>query len=132
MNLTKIARSIVAVLGGYALMGLLITLVQETWLGGVSFSESSTPVLLTGGFFTFVCAVVAGAVAAWVAGHHPIHHAAVMCLLVVVETTWLITSGRTKDPLWFDLMASGSLLVGLLIGASLLMRVRRTEPASAA
>ena len=129
MIITKIVRGIVAVLGGYAIMGLLITLVQETWLGGVSFRISSTGVLLVGGFFTFLCAVVAGGIAGWVAGHHPVHHATVMCLLVTAETIWLVTSGRTKDPLWFDLIASGSLIVGLLIGASFLIRMRRTAPA---
>ena len=122
MNIAKIARSIVAVMGGYALMGLLITLVQETWLGGVSYTTSTTGVLLVGGFFTFLSAVVAGAVAGWVAGHHPLYHAAAMCVIVACETTWLITSGRTWDPLWFDLIASGSLVMGLLIGAAALMR----------
>ena len=131
MNMLKIARGIVAVLGGYAVMGLLITLVQETWLGGVSYTTSTTGVLLVGGFFTFLSAVAAGALAGWIAGHHPLHHAAVMCLLVALETTWLITSGRTKDPLWFDLIASGSLLAGLMIGASFLMRPRRVSPAPA-
>src|SRR5262245_7115824 len=78
MSLTTILRSIAGVLGGYALMGLLITLVQETWLGGISFRSSSAGVLLVGGFFTFLCAVVAGGFAGWVAGHHPVHHAAAM------------------------------------------------------
>jgi type II secretory pathway pseudopilin PulG len=111
----KTTRSLLAVVIGYAVMGFLITLVQESWFGGVSFSRSALAVLAISGFLTFLSAVAGGFLAAWIAGHHELWHAAAMCLLVSVEATWLITTGRTHDPLWFD-TAAGSLLAGILIG----------------
>jgi hypothetical protein len=98
-------------------MVILITLVQETWLGGVSFGESSFGVLTLAGAFTFLAAVVGGYLTALLAPGNGIAHAGVICLLVVAETTYLITSGRVEGPLWFDLAGGASLLVGLLLGA---------------
>jgi len=113
------ARSVLAVVIGYPLMGLRITLVQENWPGGVSYTHSSLWVLFLGGTFTFLSAVAAGWVAGWIAGHHPLLHALVMSAIVVGETAWLIATGRTVDPVWFDVCAGASLIVGLLVGASL-------------
>lgn len=110
-------RSVAAVVVGYVLMGALITLVQETWFGGVSYTKSSTGVLVTAGFFTFLAAVVGGYAAGWIAGRRPMLHGLAMSCLVVLETTWLIRSGKTWDPVWFDVTAAGSLVAGILIGA---------------
>ena len=118
-GLLSFVRSLVGVVGGYALMGLLITMVQEWWFGGVSYRKSATLVLIAAGFLTFLCAVAGGWLAGWIAGRHPVRHGLVMSAMVAAETTWLITSGRTTDPVWFDTMAAGSLVVGLLLGSSL-------------
>jgi len=115
----KAVRSVAGVLIGYALMGLLITIVQETWFGGVSYTKSSIGVLAVSGFFTFLSAVVGGYAAGLIAGHHPGWHGAVMSLMVACETTWLISSGRTHDPIWFDTAAAGSLVLGLMLGSLL-------------
>ncbi|HZI95393.1 MAG TPA: hypothetical protein VFE84_14200 [Patescibacteria group bacterium] len=127
MTWLKAVRSIVGVLAGYALMGLLITLVQETWFGGVSYTKSSLGVLAVSGFFTFLSAVAGGYIAGLIAGHHAGWHGAVMSLMVACETTWLISSGKTHDPLWFDTAAAGSLVLGLMLG-SLLRAAGGAEP----
>ena len=64
-----------------------------------------------------LAAVVGGYVAGLIAGRSPMLHGLVMSCMVAVETTWLISSGRTTDPLWFDVMAAGSLVVGILLGS---------------
>jgi len=119
MNWLKAVRSVVGVLIGYALMVLLITLVQETWFGGVSYTKSPVGVLVVAGLFTFLSAVVGGYAAGLIAGHHPGWHGAVISLMVACETTWLISSGRTHDPIWFDTTAAGELVLGLMLGSLL-------------
>jgi len=113
----RLGRSVAAVLVGYVLMGALITLVQETWFGGVSYTKSTAGVLVAAGFFTFLAAVVGGYAAGWIAGRRPMLHGLAMSCIVVVETSWLIGSGRTWDPTWFDVTAASSLIVGILLGS---------------
>ena len=48
----NLLRTIAGVAAGYAIMVVLITLVQETWFGGVELRESSLGVLLTAGLLT--------------------------------------------------------------------------------
>lgn len=117
MNLTlRVGRSLLAVVAGYVAMVLLITLVQEGIFGGVSFRKSSLVTLAIAGGLTFASAVVGGAIAAFIAGWKPFEHGLAMCGIVVIETSVLIATGKLADPLWFDLSASASLLVGILLG----------------
>ena len=55
-------------LAGYIALALTSTLVQEVWLGGVSYRDSGRIVLLLAGVFTPLCAFVGGLVGALVAG----------------------------------------------------------------
>jgi len=65
----RVLRTVIAVVIGYAVMVILITLVQETWLGGVSYRESPRSVLAMAGFFTFLSAAIGGgAVGTWLSG----------------------------------------------------------------
>lgn len=119
----KVIRGILAVVAGYAVMVVLITLVQENWLGGVAFGRSSLRVLLLAGAGTFLAAMIGGVIAAAISGWHRIAPL-VMCAVVVVETTTLVVTGRIAGPLWFDLSAAASLLVGIMLGAEVLLRAR--------
>lgn len=118
-------------LAGYVLMVVLITLVQETWLGGVSFQKSGAGVLVAAGAGTVLSAVAGGAFAALVAPARPHLHALAMCVLVAVETSYLVATGRVGGPLWFDLAAAASLVVGILAGASLVALRRQRAKALA-
>jgi hypothetical protein len=118
-TILSVARSVTAVVAGYAAMVVLITLVQERLFGGVSWGGSSWAELIGAGILTFLGAVAGGAIAAWIGGSRAGWHAAAMGALVVVETTTLIVTGRVTGPLWFDLGASSSLIAGILIGACL-------------
>ncbi|HEX5708147.1 MAG TPA: hypothetical protein VFX96_12670 [Pyrinomonadaceae bacterium] len=118
-KILRALRSVAAVMVGYVTMVVLITLVQETLFGGVSLQKSSPGVLVAAGAGTFLAAVVGGAVAGLIAPARPQLHALAMCVMVVIETSYLVATGRVGGPLWFDLMAAGSLVVGIILGASL-------------
>ncbi len=99
---------------GYAVMVVLITLVQEAWLGGVAWGESSPADLAAGGIGT----MASGFIGAWLASliaRSPTP-SWIMAVLVGVETTALILTGRLGGPLWFDLVAAASLAAAILAG----------------
>ncbi len=116
----KILRTAVGFVCGYALMVVLITLVQETWFGGVSFGTTPPVTLALAGFFTCVAAGLGAAAAAAIGGSGRIP-GGLMSGMVVVETTVLITTGRVSGPLWFDIASAGSLIVAILIGAEVFL-----------
>lgn len=125
-------RTLVGIVAGYGLMGLLITLVFENGLGGVNYGKSSAGVLLLAGLCGFASAVAGSMAAALISGGRRWITATVMSLLVVAETTWLVTSGRADGPVWFDALGALSLIVGIQLGALLYGRFRpRPEPAPA-
>ena len=125
-------RTILAIVVGYAVMVILITLVQETWLGGVSYRESPRSVLAMAGFFTFLSAGIGGLVAAWIGGRQYLAHGLAVAAGVVVETTVLLSTGGLSGPLWFDLLAALSLIIGILLGAALFSRLKSKRPPQAA
>lgn len=118
----RVLRTVLGVVIGYALMVVLITLVQEVWFGGVGFHDSSLLELALAGVLTFVCAMAGGATATIVAGTSARNPGFAMSIIVVIETTALVITGRLGGPLWFDLAASASLIVGILLGAELVLR----------
>lgn len=113
------ALALLGALIGYPLMGFLITIVQEWIFGGVGYNKSSLGVLLLAGAGTFLSAVAGGSVAARIVSFKNLYPNLLMCALVTVETTWLVRSGRTHDPVWFDCLAAGSLIIGILLGGGL-------------
>ena len=115
--LNRFLRGLTAVVAGEVTMVVLITLVQEGLFGGVSFTKSSGGILLISGALTFLAAVLGGFVAAWIARGFPMVPALILAAEVPLETTYLIVSGKTIDPVWFDMMAASTLVVGLLLGA---------------
>lgn len=126
----RILRSVAAILLGYILMSFLITLVQEVWLDGVSWRTSSMGVLVLAGFLTFLSAAAGGFVAGLIAVSGALFHALVMCLLVLIETTYLVVNGKADGPLWFDALASASLMFGILLGALFYARMKARKELS--
>lgn len=112
-------RFAAAVAAGYAAMVILITLVQETWLGGVGWGSSSPAALAAGGAGTFLAGMIGGFLATWIAAGHGHGPGLVMCAVVAVETSVLLASGKLAGPLWFDLAAAASLVVAILLGVRL-------------
>jgi hypothetical protein len=95
---------------GYVTLALTSTLVQEVWLGGVSYRESERLVLVLAGIFTPLCAFAGGLVGALVAGRSRWLAAAILCGLITVETTYLYTTQRVDGPLWFEAGAAAALI----------------------
>lgn len=114
--LLVLVRSVAAVVTGYIVLVLLSTLVQEFWLGGVSYRNSSLKTLILAGIFTPMSAVIAGYVAAAIARRWLLAHALPICLIIATETTVLYRTGRVDGPLWFEAMAGATLIGGVLLG----------------
>ena len=121
--MSRILRTGAGIVLGYTIMVVLITLVQETWFGGVSVSKSSIGVLVAAGLLTSLAAAIGSVAATAIARPFGRMAAIVMACVVVVETTVLVATGRVSGPLWFDLMAAGSLIVSILVGAEVLLRL---------
>ena len=116
-------RIVAGVACGYALMVVLITLVQEAWFGGVGWDKSPFGILAIAGFFTCVAAAIGAVIATVIARPAGRVAATIMSCLVGIETAVLVATGRVAGPLWFDLVAAASLIVAILLGAELLLRL---------
>jgi cation transport ATPase len=113
------ARAAIAVAAGYVVIALLSTLVQEIWLGGVSYQHSSRRVLVLAGIFTPLTAVAGGLATTWLSPRAPLRSCLALCGLIVAETTYLYVTGRVDGPLWFEAAAAASLVVAVLLGCML-------------
>ena len=61
--------------------------------------------------------VVAGFAVALIAGTRPYLHLVPMCALIVAETAYLYSRGLVDGPIWFEVSAGLSLIIGALAGA---------------
>ena len=107
---------------GYACMVLLIFVAQDLLFGGISYYDSPLYALAIGGILTALSAVVGGAIASRFFGRPGYPPALLMCCLVSLETTYLIRTGRLEGPLWFDVAAGASLVIGILAGVFIVRR----------
>ncbi len=117
--IARTLRSIAAIVAGYIALLFLTTAVQEGLFGGVSFHQSTLPVLIVAGLLTPLAGVGAGYVTARLAGTRPYLHVLPMSIAVAVETTFLYRSGRVDGPLWFEALAGAALIAGIVAGAAL-------------
>lgn len=117
-NLLKRALvGVSAVVAGYAVVALLSELVQEVWLGGVSYRHSSTWALILAGVFTPAGGVLGGAVAGAIGRRFPLAHGLALSAVIVAETTYLFTTHRVDGPLWFEAGAGATLGAAVVFGA---------------
>lgn len=123
-NTIVVLRTVAGIIFGYWLLAMLITLVFERGLGGVSFSKSSFVVLIVAAVCGVLSAVIGGAAAVWISGIRPWVPASIMSALVVIETTWLLSTGRAQGPLWYDALGALSLIVGIQVGAAVVGHLR--------
>lgn len=116
MKTVRFVRIIAAVLVGEITLILLTTVAQEVLFDGISYSSSSTLELIIGGLGTFIAAVLAGIMARWVGKAYCRIVPHIISLLILAETTYLISMNRTLDPIWFDGIAGASLILGVWVG----------------
>jgi hypothetical protein len=110
-------------IAGYVVVALASTLVQEVWLGGVSYRNSDRSVLILAGAFTPLCAFLGGLVSALVATHGRWLAALLLNAVIAVETTYLYATGRVDGPLWFEAGAGMALIVAVFAATWMYGRV---------
>ena len=115
----RICRSVGAVAAGYAVIVLGTILILEVALGGIGYQKSSTFVLLAATAGTAVAGCAGGFVAAALAGRNPFEHALAVLLPLTVDTAFVISSGISQDPVWFDLAGSAILMATAVLGGLL-------------
>ena len=108
---------VLALICGYAVLATLSTLVQETWLHGVSYKRSTLSVLLLAGILTPLCGIPSGFVAGLIGRRAPLAHGMALCAIVATETVFLIATHRVDGPLWFEASAGASVGAGVVLGA---------------
>jgi hypothetical protein len=109
----NLLRSLLGAIAGYVTLALTSTLVQEVWLGGVSYRDSERLVLALAGVVTPLCAFAGGLAGALLAGRSRWLAAAILCGLIIVETTYLYTTRRVDGPLWFEAGAAAALIAAV-------------------
>ncbi len=106
---------ILAIILGEISLVLCTTIVQEVLFSGVSY-HSSLPILIFGGFFTFLASAISGLISRVIGNTYSIIIPSVISFFILTETTYLIFSGITSNPSWFDILAGNGLIIGIWIG----------------
>ncbi len=109
----SVIRGVLGAVVGYVTLALASTLVQEVWLGGVSYRNSERSVLILAGVFTPLCAFLGGLVSALVATRARWLAAGILSGLIAVETTYLYSTERVDGPLWFEAGAAAALILAV-------------------
>lgn len=97
-TMKRAVRTIIGIVLGYALMVILITLVQEVWFGDVQLGKSSSGVLITAGVLTSLAAAFGGVLGTAIVRPTGRIAAIVMSGLVVIETSLLIFRAESAVP----------------------------------
>ena len=111
-------RIIVAVLVGEILLVLLTIVAQEVLVDGVHINHSSVFDLILGGTAT----LLAGAISGYVAGYISIKNKIpliIIALLITIETIYLITTNKTQNPIWFNIISALALICSVCFGYNL-------------
>jgi hypothetical protein len=114
-RLPPIVRSVAGILIGYVIFVLGAWFVQEVLLGGVSYYDDLTTIVMAG-LLTPVSAAIGAVVTAAIAGRRPWLHIMPMVLLIAIETSFLYSKGLVDGPLWFEAAAGSSLIAGAAAG----------------
>jgi hypothetical protein len=108
---------IVAVVVGYYVLAYLSTVVQEYWLGGVTYLKSSRTDLILAGIFTPPSGIPGGFVAGWIGRRAPLVHGLVLSTIIGIETTYLYRKHVVDGPLWFEAGAGIALAGCVMLGS---------------
>jgi len=123
--MNSIVKIILATVVGEIILIILTTVAQEVLVDGVSLNTSSNPDLIIGGIATLVAGAIAGAVATLIVGNNDKLPVLIICILIVVESTYLIASGKVSSPIWFDILSAIALIASVSIGYYIVSRVKQ-------
>ncbi|NND51365.1 MAG: hypothetical protein HKN54_03105 [Flavobacteriaceae bacterium] len=115
-----IVRIVIAVICGEVILVLGTTLAQEVIVDGLNWYSSSKVELALGGFGSLLAAVISGIVAYMIVKKKSLIPIVILSILVCIETSWLIGTGRSEEPLWFSIVAGATLVLGFWIGVWIL------------
>lgn len=113
---SPILKILLAIVIGELSLIIFTTVAQEVLFDGISYTDSSRFDLVFGGLATFLSAILAGIVIVLISGRGTLIPPFVISLIIVIETSWLINAQLSGDPVWFDILAGASLIVGVWIG----------------
>ena len=117
---------IVAVVIGYYALAYLSTLVQENWLGGVTYLKSSRTDLILAGIFTPPSGIPGGFIAGLIGRRAPLVHGLILASIIGIETGYLYKKHVVDGPLWFEggagLALAGCVMLGSWGARYLLLR----------
>lgn len=115
-NLTNVLRYTFSIIMGYLVMVLLLVVAQDLTFGRPELGITPMYNIVFAGIGSVMAAVGGGWVAGQLKRHKQLWPQQIMCLLLIVESTYLMTNGILTNPIWFEMLASMSLLFGVLIG----------------
>ena len=113
-------RSIAAPIAGYITIVIGALIFQDLIFGLVTHDSSLLAIVIGGGMTSVMC-VVAGYLLSLIAPFRPFLHALPLVIWLAIETT--IVHFEFGGPLWFDAMAGGSNMVGVLLGVYVWKRI---------
>ncbi|TVZ59478.1 hypothetical protein NA63_2013 [Flavobacteriaceae bacterium MAR_2010_105] len=125
MSTKFVFKIFIAIVVGELLLVLLTTLAQEVLVDGVHLYKSSLADMIIGGGATLLAGAVSGFTAAFIAGQSVKIPHAIISILIVVETTYLILSNKVSGPLWFDIISALLLIGSVWVGYYLYLRLKR-------
>ena len=123
MTLLKILRSLASVLLGYIVI-VVCTIVGFKPLGTIVHLQAALRIQAAGALVAILSGLMGGVTASFVAGRHPVQHAAGVLVFLFIDTAVVLSRGST-DPLWFDLSGSATLMLATVSGGVLYHLVTR-------
>ena len=116
-TLLKLLRSLAGVLLGYFVI-VFCTIAGFKPLGGIVHLHAPLRIQVAGVLVAIVSGLLGGVTASFVAGRHPVRHAAAVLIFLIIDTAIVLSRSRT-DPMWFDLLGSATLMLATVSGGML-------------
>ncbi len=115
-------------IGGSALLGYVAIVIGtiltfEVFLGGIGYYKSSAGVLALASLGAVVSGLLGGYLAAWIGGSRPVQYALGVLVFLVLDTTFFVMSGKSVDPIWFNLADGATLMAATVLGGFLRRKV---------
>jgi hypothetical protein len=123
ITLFKILRSLASILLGYIVIAICTSAGFKP-LGGIVHLQAPLRTQAAGALVAILSGLMGGVTASFVAGSHPVRHAAGVLIFLFIDTAVVLSRGST-DPLWFDVSGSATLMLATVSGGVLYYLVTR-------
>ena len=123
MRIPPLVRTGASVVVGYVVI-VVCTSIGFKPLGGIVHVQAPLGIQAAGALVAIVSGLLGGVTAAFVAGTHPVRHAAAVLIFLAIDTA-VVLSRADADPAWFELAGSATLMLATVGGGVLYGRVAR-------